>query len=361
MAADAGIGGRRHRLRTSPTALDGRLGSATRASLDQGRERDPGRRSSSSIGGTGRGRIGRLSRRSRHGRGQGHRAGGVPGGVRRSTASIAAGRSAPGCTGSWSTGRSTGRAHARCAGRPRSRRSRTPAARRQAKRERGSAAGRYPRCGRRPRLALPRTPGGGGPPLPARVHAGRDREELELPGERSTRACEGRSTGSVISGGRAMNELRLRERLREAFVPEEREAKERGEGRRRLGRSRHGTPSTSAAPESAGDRSAVGLAGRRHRAEPAGAKVADLVNDLVEPGQENARPELTSLPASGRLWSPPPGALNCLNRTERSTAGRLPRRGMVAQRPVRRRHPRPPAHRRGPGRTVRWSLAARRP
>ena len=34
---------------------------------------------------------------------------------------------------------------------------------------------------------------------------------------------------------------------------------------------------------------------------PAGAKVADVVHDVVEPGSDNAQPALTSLPASGRL------------------------------------------------------------
>jgi hypothetical protein len=34
---------------------------------------------------------------------------------------------------------------------------------------------------------------------------------------------------------------------------------------------------------------------------PAGAKVADLVNEVVQPGEEHARPALTSLPAPGRL------------------------------------------------------------
>jgi WD40 repeat protein len=34
---------------------------------------------------------------------------------------------------------------------------------------------------------------------------------------------------------------------------------------------------------------------------PAGAKVADLVHDVVQPGEENARPALTSLPTSGQI------------------------------------------------------------
>ena len=90
-------------------------------------QRGSGRRSRPSTGATGRGPTGprtssfttrprpRTSRRRRSWRRCG-----------RSTASIAAARSAPGCTGSWSTGRSTGRAPARCARRPRWSRSRRP-------------------------------------------------------------------------------------------------------------------------------------------------------------------------------------------------------------------------------------------
>jgi dipeptidyl aminopeptidase/acylaminoacyl peptidase len=98
-----------------------------------------------------------------------------------------------------------------------------------------------------------------------------------------------------------MSELRLPERLREAFVPEEREAEVRGwrvvhaayEARHPV----HVRPRLSRLAIAL----AVGLLVAAIALSPAGAKVADLVRDVVEPGQENARPALTSLPASGRL------------------------------------------------------------
>jgi hypothetical protein len=46
---------------------------------------------------------------------------------------------------------------------------------------------------------------------------------------------------------------------------------------------------------------AVGLLIAAIALSPAGAKVADLVHDVVHPGAHNARPALTSLPAPGRL------------------------------------------------------------
>ena len=46
---------------------------------------------------------------------------------------------------------------------------------------------------------------------------------------------------------------------------------------------------------------AVGLLIAAVALSPAGAKVADLVHDVVQPGAQNARPALTSLPAPGRL------------------------------------------------------------
>ena len=98
-----------------------------------------------------------------------------------------------------------------------------------------------------------------------------------------------------------MSELRLSERLREVFVPEEREAEERGwrvvhgafEARHPI----HVRPRL--------NRLALALAAALLVAgialSPAGAKVADLVRDVVEPGSGNTQPALTSLPASGRL------------------------------------------------------------
>jgi WD40-like Beta Propeller Repeat len=98
-----------------------------------------------------------------------------------------------------------------------------------------------------------------------------------------------------------MTDLRLPERLCEAFVPEEREAEERGwhvvhaafEARHPV----HVRPRVNRLAVAL----AVALLVAAIALSPAGAKVADLVNDVIEPGSENARPALTSLPASGEL------------------------------------------------------------
>ena len=98
-----------------------------------------------------------------------------------------------------------------------------------------------------------------------------------------------------------MSELRLSERLREVFVPEEREAEERGwrvvHGAFEARHPVHLKPRL--------NRLALALAAAFLVAgialSPAGAKVADLVGDVVEPGTDNAQPALTSLPASGEL------------------------------------------------------------
>jgi len=98
-----------------------------------------------------------------------------------------------------------------------------------------------------------------------------------------------------------MTGLRLQERLREAFVPEAREAEERGwrvvhaafEGRHPV----HVRPRVNRLAFAF----ALALLVAGVALSPAGAKVVDLVRDAVEPGSENARPALTSLPAPGRL------------------------------------------------------------
>jgi hypothetical protein len=89
--------------------------------------------------------------------------------------------------------------------------------------------------------------------------------------------------------------------LRDAPVPDEREARERGwrvvraalEGRQPVPVTR-GLNRLAIAL-------AVGLLILAVALSPAGAKVADLVHDVVQPGEENARPALTSLPAPGQL------------------------------------------------------------
>jgi dipeptidyl aminopeptidase/acylaminoacyl peptidase len=98
-----------------------------------------------------------------------------------------------------------------------------------------------------------------------------------------------------------MNQLQLSERLRDVFVPEEREAEERGwrvvHGAFEARHPVHVRPRV--------NRLAIALAVALLIAgialSPAGAKMVDLVRDVVEPGSENAQPALTSLPASGRL------------------------------------------------------------
>ena len=160
----------------------------------------PGRRSRPSTGATGRGRTGRPissfttrpRRRTSRRRRSWRRCG-------RSTASIAAARSAPGCTGSWSTGRSTGRAPARCAARPRWSRSRTA---------QRPVARRDPRAGAQPALlgerrrrpchcSRPSTGRSSSSGTCSSTRRARSPRRSSFPGERSTRACAGRSTGSA--------------------------------------------------------------------------------------------------------------------------------------------------------------------
>lgn len=98
-----------------------------------------------------------------------------------------------------------------------------------------------------------------------------------------------------------MNEDRLRKLLRDAPMPDEREAQERGwhvvraalQSRPPVAR-RPTVWRLAIAAVAALVILAIGLS-------PAGAKVADLVDDVIHPGNENAQPELTSLPTSGRL------------------------------------------------------------
>ena len=98
-----------------------------------------------------------------------------------------------------------------------------------------------------------------------------------------------------------MSDLRLEERLREAFVPEEGEAEVRGwrvvhagfEARQPV----HVRPRLNRLVITL----VAGLLIAGVVLSPAGAKMVDLVRDVVEPGQKNAQPALTSLPARGRL------------------------------------------------------------
>lgn len=98
-----------------------------------------------------------------------------------------------------------------------------------------------------------------------------------------------------------MSELRLEERLREAFVPEEGEAEVRGwrvvHGAFEARHPVHVRPRLSRLAIAL----ALGLLIAGVVLSPAGAKMVDLVRDVVETGQKNAQPALTSLPAPGRL------------------------------------------------------------
>jgi hypothetical protein len=95
--------------------------------------------------------------------------------------------------------------------------------------------------------------------------------------------------------------LQLGKRLREAFVPEAREAEERSwrvvHGAFEARHPVHLRPRVNRLAVAL----AVALLVAAVALSPAGAKVADLVRDVVEPGSENAHPALTSLPASGEL------------------------------------------------------------
>jgi WD40 repeat protein len=159
-----------------------------------------------------------------------------------------------------------------------------------------------------------------------------------------------------------MSQLRLTERLREVFVPEEREAEERGwrvvHGAFEARHPVHLRPRL--------NRLALALAAAflvtGIALSPAGAKMADLVRDVVEPGSENAQPALTSLPASGELLVTSPegpwivdqdGSQRLLGAYEDAAwspsglyAVAARGRQLTAVDPVG---------------TVRWSLAARRP
>jgi hypothetical protein len=98
-----------------------------------------------------------------------------------------------------------------------------------------------------------------------------------------------------------VNERRLTELLRDTPVPDEREAQERGWRVVRAAlEGRHPVPAKPRLNRLA-IALAVGLLLAAVALSPAGAKVADLVHDVVQPGEPNARPALTSLPAPGRL------------------------------------------------------------
>jgi dipeptidyl aminopeptidase/acylaminoacyl peptidase len=159
-----------------------------------------------------------------------------------------------------------------------------------------------------------------------------------------------------------VNERRLSQLLRDAPLPEEREAQERGwRVVHAAFEARHPVPTRPRLNRLA-IALAVGVLIAAVALTPAGAKVADLVHDVVHRGEENAKPALTSLPAEGRLLVTSPkgpwtvgqdGSKRLLGAYEDaawSTHGLFVAvtrgRTLTAVDPVG---------------TVRWSLAARRP
>jgi WD40 repeat protein len=99
-----------------------------------------------------------------------------------------------------------------------------------------------------------------------------------------------------------MNEKRLAQLLRGVPVPDDRDAAERGWRVIRAAYDER-TPVASTARRPSRVAVAIAIVGLALvlALTPAGAKVADVVRDVVQPGEENARPALTSLPAPGRL------------------------------------------------------------
>jgi hypothetical protein len=98
-----------------------------------------------------------------------------------------------------------------------------------------------------------------------------------------------------------VNERRITQLLRDAPVPDERDAQQRGwRVVHAAFEARHPVPTRPRLNRLA-IALAVGLLVAAVALTPAGAKVADLVHDVVQPGEENVQPALTSLPTGGRL------------------------------------------------------------
>ncbi len=137
-----------------------------------------------------------------------------------------------------------------------------------------------------------------------------------------------------------MTAERLHDLLRDVPIPDERGAEERGW---RVVRAAYGQRSPAARAGRRATRVAIAVAlGALALAlvlTPAGAKVADLVHDVVRPGEPNAEPELTSLPTAGRLLvTVADRGLGGRPRRGKTTPGRIRRRYLVAAWALRRRH-----------------------
>jgi dipeptidyl aminopeptidase/acylaminoacyl peptidase len=94
----------------------------------------------------------------------------------------------------------------------------------------------------------------------------------------------------------------IHRQLRDVPIPDEHGARERGWRVVRAGFAGHRPPTHAArVPARLGIAIALAALALVLVLTPAGAKVVDAVRDVVEPGAENARPTLTSLPAPGNL------------------------------------------------------------
>ena len=252
-----------------------------------------------------------------------------------STASTAAARSGPGCTGSSSTARSTGR------GRGQLRRDRAAGGRRRAEQPARSTD----RC-RRARGAPARAPRRDRPPLPARVHARRDRGAARPPARdgqlpappRARRAegarCEARARADR-DPGRARGARAHVAVVRAAFGSASRS---RRAVREPLARSRSRSSSSAACSARPGARSSTTSGRRSGSRRRAGALLA---------------------PAPGRLLVTADSGAWVVERTARSACSAVPRGVVVAVRPLRRRVPQERAGRARAGR--RCALVARTP
>jgi hypothetical protein len=108
-----------------------------------------------------------------------------------------------------------------------------------------------------------------------------------------------------------MMQSELRRRLRDAPIPDEHGARERGWRLVRAGfEERRPAARSARTPTRVAIAFAVAALGLVLILTPAGAKVVDAVRDVIRPGDRDARP-LTSLPAPGRLLVNSPQARGC--------------------------------------------------
>ena len=161
------------------------------------------------------------------------------------------------------------------------------------------------RAARRARRAPARAAGRGRPPLPARVHAGRDRRILGLP--RGTVNSRLRRA-STVSGRRSRRRARAREtepRRASAHVHDPRGG---CGGAALLGdprRPRRALPAPTGPPARASRPPPRRAVGAGDRAQPGRREDRRLVAEIVGIGAEDANPALRSLPAAGELLVEP--------------------------------------------------------